>query len=257
MSEPTIQDLEIIARQAGEILRLGFGRANHVKHKGEIDLVTEVDHQSEEFILRELRARFPDHYIMAEESGASAGDQEHTWYVDPLDGTVNYAHQIPIFSVSLAYARRGEIHLGVVYAPLLEEMFAAQAGGGAWLNGERLQVDPERDLNKCLLVTGFPYDIRTNPTNLEYYRRFALRTQGVRRLGSAAMDLCYVGAGRFNGYWEAGVSSWDIAAGLLVAREAGGLVTAWDGGELNFRLPVSVLAANRELHAAMLAVLQE
>lgn len=257
MTEPTLQDLETIARQAGEILRLGFGRGNHVQHKGEIDLVTEVDHQSEEFILRELKTRFPDHYIMAEESGASAGDQEHTWYVDPLDGTVNYAHQIPVFSVTLAYARRGEILLGVVYAPLLEEMFTAQAGQGSWLNGERLRVDPENDLNECLLVTGFPYDIRTNPTNLEYYRRFALRTQGVRRMGSAALDMSYVGAGRFNGYWESGVSSWDIAAGVLIAREAGAHVTAWDGSELNFEPPISVLAANQELHAAMLAVLRE
>lgn len=204
MLEPTLQDLETIARQAGEILRLGFGRSNHVRHKGVIDLVTDVDQESERFILRELRARFPEHYVMAEESGASAGNREHTWYVDPLDGTVNFAHQIPVFSVTLAYALRGETRLGVVYAPLLDEMFTAQAGAGAWLNGQPLQVAAEDDLDQCLLVTGFPYDIRTNPTNLEYYRRFALRTQGVRRMGSAAMDVSYVAAGRFNGYWNPG-----------------------------------------------------
>jgi myo-inositol-1(or 4)-monophosphatase len=254
---PTLVDLETIGCHAGEILQAGFGQKNHVDYKSLIDLVTEMDRRAEEAILSEIRTRFPGHHILAEESGVTEGDQEHVWYVDPLDGTVNYAHQIPIFSVSLAYAYRGELQMGVVYAPLLNEFFSAEKGKGAWLNGQRLHVSTTPDLDHSLLVTGFPYDVRSNPSNLEYYRRFALRSQGVRRTGSAALDLCYVGAGRFDGYWEGWVQPWDIAAGLLIAREAGAKVTAMFGEALTFAPPVTILAANPGVHALMLDVLYE
>lgn len=257
MSKPTLLDLESIARQAGEILRQGFGKANQIGYKSLIDLVTEMDRRSEAFILGEIQARYPQHHILAEESGESGGDREHLWYVDPLDGTVNYAHGIPIFSVSLAYARHQQLELGVVYAPMLDEMFTGEHGKGAWLNGERLEVAQASDLDHSLLVTGFPYDVRTNPTNLEYFRRFALRSQGLRRLGSAALDMAYIAAGRFDGYWEPGLHAWDLAAGALIAEEAGARVTALDGGPFRLSPPISVLAASPAVHDLMLSVLQE
>ncbi|MFN2194834.1 MAG: inositol monophosphatase family protein [Anaerolineales bacterium] len=257
MPAPTLPELEMIARQAGEILRSGFGKSNQVGYKGLIDLVTDVDRQSEAFILSEIQARFPEHHVLAEESGESGGNREHLWYVDPLDGTVNYAHTIPIFCVSLAYAHHDVLQLGVVYAPMLDEMFTAQRGQGAFLNGERLHVAQAEDLDHSLLVTGFPYDVRTNPTNLEYYRRFALRSQGVRRLGSAALDMAYIAAGRFDGYWEHTLGAWDLAAGVLIAEEAGARVTALDGGLFRLTPPISVLAANPVVHGLMLSVLSE
>jgi myo-inositol-1(or 4)-monophosphatase len=257
MPTPVLSDLENIARQAGDLLRRGFGLSNQVEHKSLIDLVTEMDRRAEAMILKEIQARFPDHHILAEESGVSAGDLDYSWYVDPLDGTVNYSHQIPIYTVSLAFAVRGVVQLGVVYAPALGEIFSAERGKGAWLNGARLRVSTVSDLDYALLVTGFPYDIRTNPTNLEYYRRFALCSQGVRRLGSAALDLGYIAAGRFDGYWEPGINAWDIAAGVLIAEEAGARVTAMDGGPLSYSPPITILAANPTLHELMRRVLAE
>ncbi len=252
-TEPTLQDLILLARQAGEILRLGFGKTHQVDYKSLIDPVTEIDRQSEAFLLENIRRRFPEHRIVAEENGEFQGDADALWYIDPLDGTVNYAHGIPIFSVSLAYAREGEVQFGVVYAPQMNECFAAARGAGATLNGHPIRVSSTSDLDHSLLVTGFPYHVRTTPeNNLNWYAHFALRTQGVRRLGSAALDLCYVAAGRFDGYWEKFVEPWDIAAGALIAREAGARVTAYDGGGAIFRRPCSVIAANPSIHTAMM-----
>lgn len=182
------------------------------------------------------------------------------WYIDPLDGTVNFAHGIPIFSVSVAYADQGQLLLGVVFDPMRDECFSAEKGSGAWLNGQPIRASAAADMDHSLLVTGFPYDIRTNPhNNLEQFAHFALRSQGVRRLGSAALDLCYVAAGRFDGYWELRLNSWDIAAGGLIAQEAGANVTDLSGNPdylaAGSAAQTSILAGNPEIHVRMLAIL--
>lgn len=257
--KPNLNELETLARQAGVVLRAGFGGRQQVEHKAnEIDLVTEVDHRSEAFILESIRRRYPSHQIIAEESGKHGENGSKAWYVDPLDGTVNFAHGIPIFSVSIAYAENGNVVLGVVYDPIRNECFTAERGEGAWMNGYPLQVSNANGLGQSLLVTGFPYDVWSNPNNnLDNHARFAVRTQGVRRLGSAALDLCYVAAGRFDGFWELRLSPWDVAAGILIAQEAGAMVTDVKGGEDYLSPTPSILAANPYLHPLMLAVLQE
>jgi len=253
---PELQDLEHLARGAGEILRASFGGHLRIDHKGVIDLVTEADHRSEAYLLGEIQRRFPGHKIVAEESGETAGADGQVWYIDPLDGTINYAHGVPIFSVSIAFAEAGKMGLGVVYDPLRDECFSAHEGQGAWLNGQQLHVSEARELDQGLLVTGFPYDIRTNPANnLENYARFALHSQGVRRLGSAALDLCYVAAGRFDGFWEIRLNAWDVAAGGLIAEQAGARVTNLAGETDYITPPQSVLAANPYIHPQMLELL--
>jgi myo-inositol-1(or 4)-monophosphatase len=255
---PTLSEIEEIARRAGEILRAGFEREHQLEYKGAIDLVTEVDHQSEAFLLAEIQRRFPGSSILSEEAGSLAGDKEHLWYVDPLDGTVNYAHGVPIFCVSIGYARRGVTTLGVVYDPLRDEAFTAERGRGAWLNGRLIHVSDACELKDSLLVTGFPYDTWNSPrNNLEYFSRFARLTQGVRRLGSAALDLCYVAAGRLDGFWEISIHAWDIAAAGLIAEEAGARVTNIDGGPDYISPLQSILAAPTGLHSKMLAVIRE
>lgn len=253
---PTIPDLERLARAAGNILRLGYESEHEVKYKGVIDLVTEVDHQSEEYLLAEISRLFPDHQIISEEIGLVPGCEGDQWYIDPVDGTVNYAHGIPFFSVSIAYAHNGVMTLGAVYDPLRDELFTARLGQGAWLNGRRLKVSQVTELQRSLLVTGFPYDAWSNPrNNLENFNRFSKLTQGVRRLGSAALDLSYVAAGRLEGYWELTLHSWDVAAGGLIAAEAGATVTNLDGNPDYLSPPCSLLAAPSVLHAKMLEIL--
>ncbi len=253
---PTLDDLTILARQAGEILRQNFGQQLRVDHKGVIDLVSEADRLSEKFLLGYVRQHFPSDAIISEESGELGGNCEQLWYIDPLDGTVNYVHSIPIYSVSLAYAEAGQLTLAVVYDPTREEMFSAQTGQGAWLNGQPIQPTGVADLDHALLVTGFPYDIRTtSDNNLEHYAHFSLISQGVRRLGSAALDLSYVACGRFEGFWELELKPWDLAAGALIAKEAGAMVTNVDGEPDFLAPPQSILAANSHLHPLMLSEL--
>jgi myo-inositol-1(or 4)-monophosphatase len=255
---PNLSDLETLARQAGGILHAGYAHQHQVDYKGLIDLVTEVDHQSEEFIIHAIRSSFPDHAILAEESGKSEGSLDHLWFIDPLDGTVNYAHNIPIFCVSICYAHKGLTQLGVIYDPMRDECFSAQRHHGAWLNGDPLHVSTTHDLVHSLLVTGFPYDTwNTSNDNFDNFVRFARMTQGVRRLGSAALDLCYVAAGRFDGFWELSLQSWDVAAGGLIAEEAGALVTNVDGAPDYISTPQSILAATPALHAPMLEELKK
>ncbi|HSJ87863.1 MAG TPA: inositol monophosphatase family protein [Anaerolineales bacterium] len=250
---PTLSEIERLAREAGTILRDGYSKEHQVNYKGVIDLVTEVDHQSEAFLLGEVRRQFPDHHIFAEESGIIQGSDQHIWYIDPLDGTVNYAHHIPIFCVSIAYASRGSLQLGAVYDPLRDEMFSAERGGGAWLNGKALQVSSVTELQKSLMVTGFPYDAwNTEQDNFANFVHFARLTQGVRRLGSAALDLCYVAAGRFDGFWELSLNPWDVAAGGLIALEAGARVTNVKGQEDFISPPQSVVACAPGIHARIL-----
>lgn len=246
--KPTLSDLERLARGAGDILRDGYSKEHTVQYKGVIDLVTETDHASEAFLLGEIKAKFPDGHILAEESGATEGINGDIWYVDPLDGTVNYAHHIPIFSVSIAFAVDGVLTLAAVYDPMRDEMFTAERGAGAWLNGKRMKVSTTAELGKSLLVTGFPYDTwNTELDNFKYFERLGKKTQGVRRLGSAALDLCYVAAGRFDGFWEFKLKAWDIAAGGLIAAEAGATVTAIDGSA-DFLKPLTILASAPGIH---------
>jgi len=251
--QPSLSYVENLARQAGDILRAGYDTEHQVGYKGVIDLVTEVDHQSEAFLLGEVQREFPDHHIFSEESGIIQGSDEHVWYIDPLDGTVNYAHHIPIFCVSIAYALHGVLTLGAVYEPMRDEMFLAERGKGAFLNGRALRVSSVTELQRSLLVTGFPYNAWDTPQdNFDNFVRFGKLSQGVRRLGSAALDLCYVAAGRFEGFWEMALNPWDVAAGGLIAEEAGARVTNITGGADYLSSPLSVLACTPGIHARML-----
>lgn len=256
--QPTLADLESLARGAGEILRGGYPREHQINYKGVIDLVTEVDHQSEAYLLEQIRGRFPDSHILTEESGEIRGGQDGMWYVDPLDGTVNYAHQIPIFSVSLAYAAGKSVKLGVVYDPMRDEMFAAERGRGATLNGRPIRPSQVTDLQHSLMVTGFPYDAwNTRHDNFENFVRISKLTQGVRRLGSAALDAAYVGAGRFDAFWELSLKPWDIAAGGLIASESGASVTNIDGEADYISPPQSVICAAPNIHRLLMDALQK
>jgi myo-inositol-1(or 4)-monophosphatase len=244
-----------LAREAGSLLRSGMGNVEAVEHKGAIDLVTEFDLQSERLLVEGLRRSFPEDPILAEEGGGAAGG--HRWLIDPLDGTTNFAHGLPVFCISMAYVEAGAIQLGVVYDPMRSELFQALRGQGASLNGKPIHVSREALLDRSLLVTGFPYDIRTaDETNLDHFSRLSLRAQAVRRLGSAALDLAYVAAGRFDGYWELRLSPWDWGAGILLVREAGGKVTRLEGDADIFRPPTSIVASNGLIHEAMLRVLE-
>jgi myo-inositol-1(or 4)-monophosphatase len=257
MTSPTLIDLERLARQAGQILRAGYQKEHQVDYKGVIDLVTEVDRQSEDYLLGEIRKSFPDHQILAEESGGTRGG-DCQWYIDPLDGTVNYAHHIPIFSVSIAYASNGTMKLAAVYDPMRDEMFTAERGKGAHLNSRPLHVSGAVELQKSLLVTGFPYDAWDSEfDNFGNFVKFAKLTQGVRRLGSAALDLCYVAAGRFDGFWELSLNPWDVAAGGLICEEAEGRVTNVYGEADYISPPQSIVATTPGIHARMLAELDQ
>jgi myo-inositol-1(or 4)-monophosphatase len=248
---------ESLAREAGALLREGYGKTANIEYKGVVDLVTEYDRLSEELILSRLRAEFPTHHLYAEESGASGQAGDYEWLVDPIDGTVNFAHGIPIFAVSLALTYRRQLVMGVVYDPMRDELFAAEAGQGATLNGRRLRVSAERELGRSLLTTGFPYDVRTSPqNNFAEFVAFYRRSQAVRRPGSAALDCCYVACGRFDGYWEYKMKPYDIGAAALMVREAGGRVTTAEGDE-NFLGAPSIVASNGHIHEQMLRVLRE
>lgn len=257
MNIPTLSDLESLARSAGEILRSGYGKNHNIQQKTTaIDLVTEMDHRSEAYLTSAILSRFPGHSLMAEENGKTAGLAGHLWIIDPLDGTVNYAHHIPVFCVSIAYAHQGQVELAVVYDPLRDECFSAELGRGAFLNGELITAASAETLQNALLATGFPYDVHQTHTNLELFTRFVAQAQGIRRLGSAALDCCYVACGRLDGYWELVVAPWDIAAGALIAREAGALVTDVQGGDHYLTPPCTILTANPTVHAQMLSVIQ-
>ena len=249
-------DLAIrLAREAGALLREGLGRAELVALKGPNDLVTNYDHLSESLLVGGIGRSYPGDAILAEEAGVSgAGDS--LWLVDPLDGTTNYAHGFPVFSVSIAYYERNRPVLGVVYDPMKDELFHAVVGQGGWLNGRRLCVSTTPSLGTSLLVTGFPYDIHNKPdTNLGYFSAFVLRAQEVRCVGSAALDLASIAAGRFDGYWELESGPWDRGAGMLLVQEAGGRVSRVDGGDSSPPERSSVLATNGLIHDAMLEVL--
>jgi len=258
MTSPALSELEDLARRAGDILREGYNKDHQVSYKGVIDLVTEVDRASENFLLGEINQRWPGGHIMAEESGVTQGNNEHSWFVDPLDGTVNYAHHIPIFCVSIGYAHQGRMQIGAVYDPMRDEMFSAERGKGARLNGGALHASNASELQKSLLVTGFPYDAWNTPNdNFDNFVRLAKMTQGVRRLGSAALDACYVAAGRFDGFWELSLKPWDVAAAGLIAEEAGAIVTDVNGKMDYLSAPQSIIAAAAEIHPKIMDALRQ
>jgi myo-inositol-1(or 4)-monophosphatase len=246
-----------VIQEAGVLLQERFDRDFAVLHKGIINLVTDVDLASEELIVGRIRRAFPSHSILAEEKHNGSGDGAIKWVIDPLDGTTNYAHGYPSFSVSIGLEIAGEVEWGAVIDPMRNELYEARRGHGARCNGQSLSVSAVRSLDGSLLATGFPYDIRTSSVNnLNNFCAFAMRTQGIRRSGSAAIDLCHVAAGRLDGYWELKLSPWDCAAGYLMVREAGGAVTNFRGrpGSIYER---EVIASNGLIHPEMIAVLEK
>jgi myo-inositol-1(or 4)-monophosphatase len=246
---------EAAVREAGLYLKANVGRRVEASYKGAVDLVTPLDLGAQDMLVGRLGAAFPGHGFLAEEGLSKPGASEFRWIIDPLDGTTNYAHAFPVFSVSAALERAGRTVLGFVYDPMRDEMFRAAAGGGAFCNGVPVRVSAVDALGRSLLATGFPYDVRTSPVdNLGHWRRFLVRAQAIRRCGSAALDLSYVACGRFDGFWELKLKPWDVAAGALIVAEAGGRVTDLEGREFALQAP-GILATNGLVHAAMLDVL--
>jgi myo-inositol-1(or 4)-monophosphatase len=245
-----------LAREAGAIVREGYGALHAPERKGRIDLVTEYDHRSEALLLRRIAERFPGHAVLGEETGAHAGETgaRVRWVIDPLDGTTNFAHNYPFFAVSVGVERDGAMVAGAVYDPVRDEMFAGAAGAGSTRNGAPIRVSRCTRIEDALLVTGFPYDVREHPErHVPLFQAFLVRAQGVRRDGSAALNLCYLAMGRFDGFWEGNLSPWDLAAGSLIVREAGGMVTDYAGAPMRID-GRQVCAAPAPLHAEMLAV---
>lgn len=241
--KPTLEFVKAIARQSGDILQSFVGGDLDVRHKSRTDLVTKADHASEQFLIETIRKAFPDHGINAEESGRLEGALDHQWFIDPLDGTLNYAHGVPLYAVSIAYAYQGQVELGVVYDPAHNELFCAERGQGAFLNDQPIHVSGFADLVDCMLVTGFPNDMWGTPDdNTANFIHFSKLAQTVRRLGSAALDVVYVGAGRLDGFWEVEIFNWDIAAGCLIVEEAGGVVTNVYGEADYLKEPISIAA---------------
>jgi len=238
------------AREAGDILLAEFDRPVKISYKGEVDIVTQADKRSEQAIVSRLRTHFPKHSIVAEEGGGSESESPFRWHVDPLDGTTNFAHGYPCFCVSLGLEEAGELSVGVIYQPVSGELFTAAKGEGAYLNQKKIEVSGIEKLATSLLCTGFPSVKRSQNPNIHYYWDFTLRSHGVRRDGSAAMDLAAVACGRFEGFWEFGLHTWDVAAGVLLVREAGGTVTRFDGQP--YRLgDRELLASNSRVHEEM------
>ncbi len=244
-----------IVREAGAIVRRGFRHKTNAVYKGEIDLVTEYDLASEEYLVSAIQGRYPEDGIVAEESGQTF-EGTYCWYVDPIDGTTNFARGIVPWAVTIACGIGHDIQAGVVYDPIQEEMFHAVKHGGAWLNGEKLSVSSVSDLDRAFFATGFPYDIRTHKQkNLRHFGAMSVSTLAIRRLGTASLDLAYVAAGRYDGYWEHRLGPWDMAAGVLLVREAGGQVSRIDGDGDIFTPPASILVSNGLIHDQALAVL--
>src|ERR1051326_4790034 len=242
-----------IAREAGALLAEYFERRVKFELKGEFDLVTEADRASERLILERLRAHYPSHAVVAEETGAHSGDSEYRWYVDPLDGTTNFAHCFPVFNVTLALERAGELITGVIFDPIRNELFTAEKGAGAYLNGERIHVSSAHCVLESLLATGFPSRKRHENLNVHFYYQLAMLSHGVRRAGSAALDLAFVACGRLDAFWEFGLSPWDMAAGVLLVNEAGGATSDMMGGPVNLNGP-HVLTDNGAIHQEILGL---
>ncbi len=243
--------------KGGRILSGMYGSSFRVDRKGRIDLVTEADTASEKAIIETLTRQFPDHAILAEESGATDGQSPYRWVIDPLDGTTNFAHGLPLFSIAIAFQAHGETRFGAVFNPITEELFMATKGEGATLSGRSISVSDVPSVEESLLVTGFPYNVREIlPELLSRFESCIDAAQGVRRLGSAALDLCYLACGRFDGFWEENLKAWDTAAGVLIAEEAGARVTDFNGGTF---APgdAEMLATNGGIHQEMITLLMK
>ncbi len=245
-----------IAREAGGLLAHYLERKVGFELKADYDLVTAADRASEQLIVERLRSHFPTHAIMAEEGGAHAGSSNFKWYVDPLDGTTNFAHGYPVFNVTIALEQGGELVAGVIYDPARPELFAAECGGGAYLNNRRIRVSAVERLNDALTSTGFPSRKRHQNINIHFYHQLAMATHGVRRGGAAALDFAYVACGRLDAFWEFGLNPWDMAAGLLMVAEAGGATSDMRGGSVTLQSP-HVLVDNGLIHAEILDLFRE
>lgn len=245
------------AKEAGRIQKIHLGQRYQVEYKGEINPVSEVDKLCEKAISQILLDAFPDHDLLTEESAFKGKGSPFKWVIDPIDGTTNYIHGFPFFCTSIGLEIEEEMRLGVVYDPLFDELFQTEMGRGAFLNGKRISVSPNKDMNRSFLTTGFPYDVREHADfYLRFFRQFMTKSVAIRRPGSAALDLCYVAAGRFDGYWELRTHSWDVAAGSLMVTEAGGEVTDFKGRP--FRIySEEIIASNGLIHQEMLQVIQE
>ncbi len=245
-----------VAREAGALLAQLSKRPQEISYKRRSDLVTDADRRSEALIIERLRSHFPKHAVVAEEGGGQKTDSDYCWYVDPLDGTTNFAHGFPVFCVTLGLAYRGETIAGVVYDPSREELFTAERGAGAYLNNKRIHVSKIANLSESLLATGFPPFAANHDLNIQFYFRFTQLSHGIRRAGSAALDLCSVAAGRFDGFWELKLNPWDKAAGSLLVTEAGGRVTDLAGSSFNL-LADEIFASNGLVHDQMCEVFSE
>jgi len=246
-----------IAREAGGLLANFFERRVPFELKGDFDLVTEADRASEKLVVERLRSHFPSHGIVAEEGGGHESASEFRWYVDPLDGTTNFAHGFPMFNVTLGLERGDEIVAGVVYDPIRGEMFTAELGSGAWLNNRRIRVSKAERLADSLASTGFPSRKRHQSVNIHFYHQMAMASHGVRRTGSAAIDLAYAACGRLDTFWEFGLNPWDMAAGVLLVSEAGGRVSDMKGAAHNVRSSKHILADNGLIHDEVLGLFDE
>ncbi len=250
------QIVEIIVKTGEHIYQIS-GRRKYISYKGAVNLVTQFDHIAQSMIVNYLKKNFPDYGILSEENVNHYTNKPIKWLLDPLDGTTNFAHNLPIWAISIGLEVDGEIVLGIVYDPTRKELFSAIKGNGAFLNKKRISVSKTKKLGKSLLVTGFPYDIReSKENNLDYFARFCLTAQAVRRLGSAALDLCYTACGRFDGYWEIKLSPWDQAAGSLILKEAGGRITDFKGRPFEI-YGKEVLGTNGYIHSQMIKVLNK
>lgn len=246
------------AKQAGKIQKDRFGLPQSVTYKGAFDPVTEVDRLCDQTIQSLILDAFPEHEILTEESPFAEKGTSWRWIVDPLDGTTNYARGFPFFSVSIGLEKDGEMILGVVYIPILDELFISQKGEGAFLNGKRITVSQTDELKRSFIATGFPYDVQAHPDDyLRYFRQFLRQTLAIRRPGSAAIDLCYVAAGRFDGFWELKLAPWDMAAGILLITEAGGRVTDSRGGPFDIYSRGLLVVSNGRIHDQMLQAIWE
>lgn len=246
------------AREAGQILLEKFGRKINISKKGDIDLVTEADLASEKSIIERIKSYYPKHSILAEESGEAivkGGDSSWKWIIDPLDGTTNFAHGYPCWCVTLALEHDGEIVIGVTFDPTRNELFAAEKGNGATLNNKPIRVSETEKLSEALIITGFPYDFKQREDFAKHLTQFLLKSRGVRRDGSAAIDMAYVACGRFDGFWEEGLNPWDVAAGTLLIEEAGGRVSYYDDSKFSIYKP-PICADNGLIHGEMLEILK-
>jgi myo-inositol-1(or 4)-monophosphatase len=247
-----------IAQQAGNFLKENQGKISEIIEKGSFtNLVTDIDRKSEAMIVEFIHKNFPNHEILAEEGGATKSSSEYRWIVDPLDGTTNFTHGFPVYCVSIGVEYRGKVVAGVVYDPNFNELFIAEKGSGSFLNGKRIRVTQVRDLNHAMLATGFPYDVKDDPFNcIEHFNTFLLHAQAIRRLGSAALDICYVAAGRLDGFWEVNLHPWDTAAAVLIATEAGAMVSDFRGGEYSI-YDKNILLSNGLIHDQMIGILSQ